>query len=79
MPAAPYTPWNQKLAHPKVLMHPRQAWVEDTDFDIDYHIRSTAVLTPVRRARSPIVNVAPADSGRSGACADGVVWSMLTS
>lgn len=39
-------PWNQKLAHPKVLMHPRQAWVEDTDFDIDYHVRRSALASP---------------------------------
>lgn len=40
------SPWNLKLTHPKMLLHPRQAWVEDTDFDIDYHVRRSALPSP---------------------------------
>ncbi len=39
-------PWNQRLAHPHFLRHPRQAWVEDENFDIDYHVRRSALPSP---------------------------------
>lgn len=40
------SPWNLKLAHPKVLGHPLQTWVKDDDFDIDYHVRRSALASP---------------------------------
>jgi diacylglycerol O-acyltransferase / wax synthase len=40
------SPWNLKLAHPRVRFHPRQRWVEDDDFDIDYHVRRSALPSP---------------------------------
>lgn len=40
------SPWNLKLSHPKVLAHPLQSWVEDDDFDIDYHVRRSALASP---------------------------------
>src|SRR5690349_13692062 len=39
-------PWNQRLTHPHILRHPAQAWVEDDHFDIDYHVRRTALPRP---------------------------------
>lgn len=47
MLAAPVVaPWNQRLAHPHLLRHPAQAWVEDDHFDIDYHVRRSALPSP---------------------------------
>ncbi len=39
-------PWNMKLKHPMLLAHPGQAWVEDTEFDLDYHVRRSALPSP---------------------------------
>jgi diacylglycerol O-acyltransferase len=39
-------PWNQRLTHPHILRHPAQAWVEDDRFDIDYHVRRSALPAP---------------------------------
>ncbi len=39
-------PWNQRLTHPHILRHPLQAWVEDDHFDIDYHVRRSALPSP---------------------------------
>jgi diacylglycerol O-acyltransferase len=41
-----YPPWNLKLRHPDFIAHPLQAWVEDKDFDVDYHVRRSALPTP---------------------------------
>ncbi len=47
MLAAPVSPpWNQRLTHPHILRHPAQAWVEDDHFDIDYHVRRSALPSP---------------------------------
>ena len=40
------SPWNLKLRHPDFLASPLQAWVEDDDFDIDYHVRRSALPSP---------------------------------
>lgn len=40
------SPWNLKLSHPMVLAHPLQSWVEDEDFDIEYHVRRSALASP---------------------------------
>ncbi len=40
------SPWNMKLTHPFILRHPRQAWVEDENFDFDYHVRRSALASP---------------------------------
>lgn len=39
-------PWNRKLRHPPLLTTPLQSWVEDPDFDLDYHVRRSAVPSP---------------------------------
>lgn len=39
-------PWNLKLRHPELLASPLQAWVEDPEFDIDYHVRRSALPSP---------------------------------
>lgn len=39
-------PWNLKLRHPDFLASPLQAWVEDPDLDIDYHVRRSALPSP---------------------------------
>ena len=39
-------PWNRRLTHPHILRHPAQAWVEDDHFDIDYHVRRSALPAP---------------------------------
>ena len=43
-PVAP--PWNRKLATPWLLHNPVHTWVPDRSFDIDYHVRRTAVPAP---------------------------------
>ncbi len=40
------TPWNRKLATPGLQYNPLHTWVEDKDFDYDYHVRRTAVPAP---------------------------------
>lgn len=39
-------PWNLKVLTPNVLANPLQAWIEDESFDIDYHLRRSALPTP---------------------------------
>lgn len=39
-------PWNLKLKHPDMLSILTQAWVEDEAFEIDYHVRRSALPTP---------------------------------
>jgi WS/DGAT/MGAT family acyltransferase len=39
-------PWNLKLRHPELLASPLQAWIEDDDFDVDYHVRRSALPSP---------------------------------
>lgn len=39
-------PWNRKLAHPTLLYRPDQAWVVDDHFDLDYHVRRSALASP---------------------------------
>ena len=44
--ATAYPPWNLKLKYPNFLVHPLQAWVEDDKFDVEYHIRRSALPSP---------------------------------
>jgi len=44
--ARAYAPWNLKLKHPSWLASPLQGWVEDDDFDVEYHIRRSALPSP---------------------------------
>ena len=39
-------PWNRRLATPWLPYNPVHTWVRDTAFDVDYHLRRTAVPTP---------------------------------
>lgn len=39
-------PWNLKLRHPGFLVSPLQSWVEDDKFDVEYHIRRSALPSP---------------------------------
>jgi diacylglycerol O-acyltransferase len=39
-------PWNLKLSHPHLLYAPNQAWVTDTELDLDYHLRRSALASP---------------------------------
>ena len=39
-------PWNLRLSHPGFLKHPMQAWVEDPEVDVDYHVRRSALPSP---------------------------------
>lgn len=39
-------PWNYKLRYPNRLAHPLQGWVEDPRFDVEYHIRRSALPHP---------------------------------
>jgi WS/DGAT/MGAT family acyltransferase len=45
MPRA-YPPWTLKLRFPALLASPLQAWVEDDEFDVDYHVRRSALPSP---------------------------------
>ncbi len=39
-------PWNLRLKYPDSLKHPLQAWIEDPDVDVDYHLRRSALPAP---------------------------------
>jgi hypothetical protein len=39
-------PVEPQAAHPELLMSPLQAWVEDTHFDAEYHVRRSALPRP---------------------------------
>ena len=39
-------PWNLRLLHPDLLASPMQAWVEDEHFDLEYHVRRSALASP---------------------------------
>jgi WS/DGAT/MGAT family acyltransferase len=41
-----HAPWSLKLNHPDFLSHPRQVWIEDDDFDMEYHLRRSALPSP---------------------------------
>ncbi len=41
-----HSPWNLRLRHPEFLTSPLQAWVPDDEFDLDYHVRRSALPTP---------------------------------
>jgi WS/DGAT/MGAT family acyltransferase len=40
------SPWNRKLAHPRLQFSPLHSWVVDEDFDFDYHVRRSALASP---------------------------------
>ncbi len=40
------SPWNLKLATPDLLWNPLQAWVEEPNVDLEYHIRRSALPSP---------------------------------
>lgn len=39
-------PWTQKLRFPDLVSSPLQSWVDDDDFDVDYHVRRSALPSP---------------------------------
>jgi len=39
-------PWNFRLTHPDVLKSPVQAWVPDPRFELEYHVRRSALASP---------------------------------
>jgi len=39
-------PWNLRLLHPDLLKSPVQAWVPDDHFDVEYHVRRSALASP---------------------------------
>ncbi len=39
-------PWSLKLRTPDLLLNPLQAWVEDPNLDLDYHVRRSALPSP---------------------------------
>jgi WS/DGAT/MGAT family acyltransferase len=39
-------PWGLKLKNPDFLGSPRQRWIEDEDFDLDYHVRRSGLPIP---------------------------------
>ena len=39
-------PWNMKLLYPDLLTSPLQAWVPDPTFDIEFHVRRSALASP---------------------------------
>jgi diacylglycerol O-acyltransferase / wax synthase len=41
-----YPPWSLKLRFPDLVSSPLQSWVEDDDFDVDYHVRRSALPSP---------------------------------
>src|SRR4051794_1409793 len=41
-----HSPWNRKLRYSRLVGSPLQSWVVDKDFDIDYHVRRSALASP---------------------------------
>lgn len=41
-----YPPWNMRLRTPSFLRNPLQAWVDEEEIDIDYHVRRSALPSP---------------------------------
>jgi len=41
-----YPPWNLKLRTPDMLWNPLQAWVEEPEVDLEYHVRRSALPSP---------------------------------
>ena len=41
-------PWNLRLRTPELLKNPLQSWIEDDAFDLDYHVRHSALPAPGR-------------------------------
>jgi WS/DGAT/MGAT family acyltransferase len=41
-----FSPWNLKLRSPELLRNPLQAWVEEPEVDVEYHVRRTALPSP---------------------------------
>ena len=39
-------PWDLRLQHPDMLTSPLQAWIPDESFDIEYHVRRSALPSP---------------------------------
>ncbi|MGJ8670297.1 MAG: WS/DGAT/MGAT family O-acyltransferase [Oceanococcus sp.] len=39
-------PWNMKLKTPNFMLNPLHQWVEDENFDIEYHVRRSALPAP---------------------------------
>ena len=39
-------PWDLRLQHPDLLTSPLQAWIPDESFDIEYHVRRSALPSP---------------------------------
>ena len=39
-------PFNLRLSHPELLASPMQAWVPDDGFDLEYHVRRSALPSP---------------------------------
>lgn len=44
--AAVESPWNLRLRWPAVLKSPVQSWIADDRFDLDYHVRRSALPSP---------------------------------
>lgn len=40
------SPWNKRLRKPKGLRNPLNSWIEDDHFDIEYHVRRSALPSP---------------------------------
>jgi len=40
------SPWNLRLRTPEFVKNPLQAWVADDEFDMDYHVRRSALPSP---------------------------------
>lgn len=39
-------PWNLKLRTPNFMLNPMHRWIEDDNFDIEYHVRRSALPAP---------------------------------
>ncbi len=44
--AAVYAPWNLRLWTPELLKNPLQAWIEEPEVDLEYHVRRSALPAP---------------------------------
>lgn len=41
-----FEPWDLKLSHPDFLASPAQSWIKDDAFELDYHVRRSALPSP---------------------------------
>ena len=56
-------PWTLKLQHPDLLASPVQSWIDDEHFELDYHVRRSALPSPGDEREGGRVDFSRAERG----------------